>query len=291
MKNLSEGNKLKRISLLAALSTPTIIVASFISLAIGFYACFQVMGWEFFYITNWDPVGGKYGVLVFLTGTFLTTLLSLILSVPLSLSIAIFVSEIAPHNLYSRFIFRTTSVIASIPSVVIGLWGIYTVIPLMQKLQTFFGQTPYGLGFFSASIVLAFMITPYAAMLIYEVLRLVPNTLKEASYALGATRYETIRYVTIPYVKGGIFAGILLSAGRAIGETMAVTMLIGNANYLIKNIFSPTNTMASIIANEFAEAVDPVYYSALLGVGLTLMTFTFVLSFVGRIILKKITVK
>lgn len=289
MKN-KNFSKLRALTIVFSFSAPLLVIGISITLAYGFAEAFDVMGFDFFTSSDWDPVEDRYGVLVFLAGTFLTTLVAVPLSLPFSLAIALLVSEIIPESTYAKIISRMTEGIAAIPSVIIGLWGIHTIVPLVQLVQNQLGYPPIGVGFFSTCLVLAFMIIPFSAVLMREVIRLVPKELKEAAYALGATRYETVRYVILPNIRSGLVAGTLLSTGRSIGETMAVTMLIGNVNYFVENIFSPTNTMSSIIANEFAEAVNPVYYSALMGIGLTLVISTFFVSIFSRWLLRRLSI-
>jgi phosphate transport system permease protein len=179
--------------------------------------------------------------------------------------------------------------IAAVPSVIYGFWGLLVMVPLVRSLESKLGVLPYGIGIFTASLILAIMIIPYAASLGREMIRLVPSSLKEGAYSLGATRYEVIKNVVIPYTKSGLFAGILLSLGRALGETMAVTMVIGNTSLLPTSIFAPGNTMASVIANEFTEADHTVYLSALIELGLVLFVVTVIINMIGKRIIKRFT--
>jgi phosphate transport system permease protein len=179
--------------------------------------------------------------------------------------------------------------IAAVPSVIYGFWGLIVLVPIVQKIEMKTGILPYGTGIFTASLILAIMIIPFAASLGKEMIRLVPASLKEGAYSLGATRYEVILNVIWPYSKPGLFAGVLLSLGRALGETMAVTMVIGNTSMVPKNIFSPGNTMASVIANEFTEADHTLYLSALIELGLVLFLVTIVINLAGKRIIKRFT--
>ena len=179
--------------------------------------------------------------------------------------------------------------IAAVPSVIYGFWALVTLVPLVRKLEVAIGVAPYGVGIFSASLVLAIMIIPYAASLGRELIQMVPSSLKEGAYSLGGTQYEVIRDVVLPYTKSGMFAGVLLSLGRALGETMAVTMVIGNTSIIPDGIFSPGNTMASVIANEFTEADRTVYLSALIELGLVLFLVTVVINMIGKRIIKRFT--
>ncbi len=279
----------KTFVLLSVLVAPAIIIGMVITLLDGSILVLSEEKLNFFTTTNWDPINKRFGVLVFLVGTFLTSLTALFLSLPFSLAIALVTAELYKKNKIANFISFMVEIISAVPSVVVGLWGIFFMAPVMRELQLFFGYTPYGTGFLTTSIILAFMIIPFASALGREVILLVPEDIKEAAYSLGATRFEVIKKVILPYVSTGFLGGVFLSMGRAIGETMAVTMLIGNVNYFPENIFSPTNTMASIIANEFAEATEEIYISALMGVGLVLLISTLITSVLGKWVIKRLT--
>ncbi|BBM88551.1 phosphate transport system permease protein PstC [Spirochaetota bacterium] len=274
------------ILLIAACFAPVLIIGSLLTLSSGFIPAFNETGLSFFWSATWDPQTREFGGVVFLVGTIATSVLALILSFPFSIAISIFTGEIIHGTRLASIIANLVEIISAIPSVVIGLWAIFVFIPIMQQLQILIGAIPYGTGFLTATIVLAFMIIPFSATLGREVITLVPTHIKEAAYAMGATRFEVIRYVILPYARSGIIGGFLISTARAFGETMAVTMLIGNVNHLPTHILSPTNTMASIIANEFAEATDNVYYAALIGIGLLLLISSIVLSYLARRIIK-----
>ncbi|GAB3348761.1 phosphate ABC transporter permease subunit PstC [Arachidicoccus ginsenosidivorans] len=269
-----------------------LILIVFGILATLFYQSIPAMnalGARFFWTSTWNPVANIFGALPFLAGTLITSFLALIISIPFSIAIAVFLGEYFPKGVFSNFIKNTIDLIAAVPSVIFGFWGFFVLVPIIRMLEMKFGIMPNGVGLFSAALILAIMIIPYAASLGTTMLRMVPASLKEGAYALGATRWEVLRKVIIPYSKSGLFAGILLSLGRAIGETMAVTMLIGNANFLPKSIFAPGNTMASVIANEFTEADNPVYVSALIEMGLFLFLVTFVINLIGKNIIKRAT--
>jgi phosphate transport system permease protein len=212
----------------------------------------------------------------------------LIISIPFSFAIAIYLGEYNPKGWLSNFLKNTVELIAAVPSVIYGFWGL-----LVRSDGSYNGNEtgilPYGIGIFTASLFLAVMIIPYAASLGREMIQLVPSPLKEGAYSLGATRYEVIRSVILPYTKSGLFAGILLSLGRALGETMAVTMVIGNTSMIPDSIFAPGNTMASVIANEFTEADHTIYLSALIELGLVLFLVTVVINMIGKRIIKRFT--
>lgn len=248
---------------------------------------FKTFGFQFIWMTEWDPVFEVFGAYPFLVGTLLTSFLALLISTPVSISLAVFLGEYVKKGPVSVILSSTIELLAGIPSVIYGFWGIFVLVPFVRKIQLFFGVAPYGVGIFTASLILAIMIIPYAASIGREVIKLVPQELKEASLSLGSTRSEMIRHVILPYSRSGIFSGVFLSLGRAIGETMAVTMVIGNSNFLPSSIFDPGNTMASVIANEFAEAAEPLYVSSLVQIGLVLFIATTIFSFIGRQIIKK----
>jgi len=267
-----------------------LLAGIFVTLVADALPAMKATGFTFFTGTTWDPVFKEYGSLVFLVGTLLTSFLALAISLPFSLAIAIFLGEYFRTGLVSSFLKSAIELMAGIPSVIFGMWGLFVLVPLVRQVEMQFGVIPYGIGILTASLILAVMIIPYSASISSDVVNLVPADLKEAALSLGATRYEMIKKVVLPSARSGIFAGVLLSLGRAIGETMAVTMVIGNANILPTSIFSPANTMASIIANEFAEATDAVYVSCLIEVGLLLMMVTLVISLIGRYIMHRMKI-
>ncbi len=288
LSNQTKDKIFKILIFISVFLSPIIIIGMLITLVEGAWMVLEKEKIGFFFSTDWDPIRQKFGGLVFLAGTLLTTLVAIIIAFPFSLTIALVTAELYKRSKIANFISFMVEIISAIPSVVIGLWGIFFLAPIMQKIQLFLGYTPYGNGFLTASLVLAFMIIPFSAALGREVILLVPQDIKEGAYSLGATHYEVIKKIILPYVSSGFLGGILLSIGRAIGETMAVTMLIGNVNYFPLNIFAPTNTMASLIANEFAEATEDIYVSALMGVGLILLISTLITTIFGKWIIKKI---
>ncbi|MCX7944509.1 MAG: phosphate ABC transporter permease subunit PstC [Deltaproteobacteria bacterium] len=239
----------------------------------------------------WDPVSEKYSILPFIVGTFLTSILALIISTPFSLAASLYLGEYAEGKRSSRLIKAVLDLLAGIPSIIYGFWGLMVLVPVVRKFEELIGIPPLGIGIFTASLILSIMIIPYTTSIAREVIKLVPQDIKEAAYSLGATRFEVIRDIIIPYAKSGIFAGILLSFGRAFGETMAVTMVIGNANYIPKSIFAPANTMASVIANEFAEATSDLYISTLISLGLVLLIMSLIVNSIGRFVIMKLYVK
>jgi phosphate transport system permease protein len=249
----------------------------------------KALGIKYLWGRVWDPVNNIYGAFPFLLGTLLTSFLALVISIPFSFAVAIYLGEYRPGGWLSNFLRNIVELIAAVPSVIYGFWGLIVLVPLVRSLELKLGVLPYGIGIFTASLILAIMIIPYAASLGREMIRLVPSSLKEAAYSLGATRYEVIRSVVLPFTKSGLFAGLLLSLGRALGETMAVTMVIGNTSLIPTSIFAPGNTMASVIANEFTEADHSVYLSALIELGLVLFLVTVVINMTGKRIIKRFT--
>jgi phosphate transport system permease protein len=266
-----------------------LVLGILLTLIIESIPSMKSLGIKYLWGTTWDPVNNIYGALPFLIGTILTSFLALIISIPFSFAIAIYLGEYNPKGWLSNFLKNTVELIAAVPSVIYGFWGLLVMVPLVRSLETKLGVLPYGIGIFTASLILAIMIIPYAASLGREMIRLVPSPLKEGAYSLGATRYEVIKNVVLPYTKSGLFAGILLSLGRALGETMAVTMVIGNTSLLPTSIFAPGNTMASVIANEFTEADHTVYLSALIELGLVLFIVTVIINMIGKSIIKRFT--
>ncbi|HWB63763.1 MAG TPA: phosphate ABC transporter permease subunit PstC [Chitinophagales bacterium] len=264
-----------------------ILLGFFFTLLMASIPSIRALGWRFVYSQTWNPVTDDYGAFPFLVGTLLTSLLALIIAMPFSLAIGLFLGEYYTEGRVSQFFKNVIELLAGIPSVIYGFWGLFVLVPVIRVLETKIGVTPYGIGLFTASFILAIMILPYAVSLTRQVITMVPGHLKEAAYSLGATRYEVIRKVVLPFSRSGIFAGILLALGRALGETMAVTMLIGNTHALPSSIFAPSNTMASIIANEFSEATGVVYTSALIEMALMLFVVTTIVNIIGRQIIKR----
>lgn len=256
------------------------------SLAGGAMPVFKEYGLKFIISTDWNPTSGResYGALPFIAGTLITSLLALLICFPLSFSTSLFIAEYFHKTRVASVLGTIVDLLAGIPSIVYGLWGFYALRPVIIAL----GLSDQGFGIFTSSIILAIMIIPYATSLSNEIITMVPNELKEAAYSLGATRFEVIFNVIIPNARSGIVASYILALGRALGETMAVTMLIGNANIIPKDIFSTGNTMASLIANQFGEA-DGLKLSALIAIGLLLFLITAIVNALGKYIIKKLS--
>lgn len=279
----------KVILLFSGVLIVTLLSAIFLSLVFSSIPSIKEFGINFLFSKSWDPVNNKFGALPFIIGTLLTSILSLLISIPFSLSISIYLSEILKNKFISKIFQTFVELIAGIPSVIIGLWGLFVLAPVIRTIQTKLDIQPIGVGIFTASIILSIMIIPYSASIGKEVISMVPNEVKEGAISLGATGFETLKKITLPFSLKGIFAGFLLSFGRAFGETMAVTMVIGNANRIPTSIFSPGQTMASLIANEFTEATTKLYTSSLIQIGLILFVVSMLINILGRLIIRRFT--
>src|SRR6266571_4063195 len=254
---------------------------------------FEKFGFHFWRTTTWDPVAGQFGALPFIWGTLYSSFLALLISTPIALGIAIFLSELAPRALRTPLAFLT-ELLAAIPSIVYGLWGIFVLVPMVRQLEVhtpdwlkkipLFSGPPLGVGMLSAGLILAVMVIPFTSSVAREILKNVPSTQREAAYALGATRWEAIK-VAIGYGKSGVIGAVMLGFGRALGETMAVTMVIGNSPKVSASLFAPQYTMAAVIANEFTEAADELYLHALIEIGLVLFLITIIINALSRLLI------
>ena len=280
------NDKIYRVTLfVAALIVPIVCGGVVYALVTDAYDAFEHFGFfKFLTSSDWSYTEGaeQYGALPFITGTLMTTLLALIFCIPFSLPVALFVGEYFKGTKVAAVLSIVTDLLAGIPSIIYGLWGFYTLRPIIMALNI----SPQGSGILTASLVLAIMIIPYAASLSAEFIKMVPNDLKEGAYSLGATRAEVIRKVVFPVAGSGIFSSYVLAIGRALGETMTVTMLIGNTNNIPDSITSTGNSMASIIANQFGEA-DGLRLSSLIAIGLVLFLITAAINMVGKIMIKR----
>jgi len=253
-------------------------------------------GFGFWKGTTWNPVSGDFGALLFIWGTLYSSILALLLATPIALGIAIFISELSPRMLRQPLTYLT-ELLAAIPSIVYGLWGIFVLVPLVRKLEVsmpaalrafpLFKGTPLGVGMGTAAVILAVMVVPFTSSVAREILKNVPTAQREAAYALGATRWEAIK-VAMVYGKSGIIGAIMLGFGRALGETMAVTMVIGNTPQVTTSLFAPQYTMAAVLANEFTEAADELYLHALIEIGLLLFVITIVINILSRLLIRSI---
>ena len=257
-------------------------------------------GWSFLFNSTWDPVAGKFGALPFIYGTVITTALGLLFAIPLGIGAAVFLAELAPPRISDLMTFFI-ELLAAVPSVIIGVVGIFVLIPILQKivpvLKSVLGFLPifsgpfYGVSIFSAGIVLGFMILPFIISISREVLLAVPRDLREAALALGATRWESTWQVVIPVARTGIIGSIFLAMARALGETMAVTMVIGNSPKIMASLLAPGYSIASVIANEFTEATSDLYLSALIELGLVLFCLTIVINGAARLLIMMTTAR
>jgi len=288
-RQIRTENVFRRTLMIMGLVMVILVLGILLTLIVQSLPSIKSLGLKYLWSKVWDPVQDIYGAWPFLLGTLLSSFLALFISIPFSIAIAIFLGEYHPKGWLPDFLKNAVELIAAVPSVIYGFWGLAVLVPIVRNLESHIGVEPVGVGIFSSSLILAIMIIPYAASLGRSMITMVPSHLKEAAYGLGATRWEVIRSVVLPYTKSGLFAGILLSLGRALGETMAVTMVIGNTSLIPKSIFAPGNTMASVIANEFTEADKPVYLSALIELGLVLFLVTVVINLIGKKIIDRFT--
>ncbi len=251
-------------------------------------------GFHFLVTSQWDPVAGEFGALPFIYGTLVSSALALLIAVPLSLGAAIFLAELAPSWVRPPISFLI-EMLAAVPSVVYGLWGIFVLVPWLRDwVQPILGRTlgflplfqgpPYGIGMLAAGMILSIMVVPYITSVSREILLAVPGAQREAALGLGATRWETTRMAVLRYGRSGLIGAILLGLGRALGETMAVTMVIGNRPEIAASLFAPGYTMASVLANEFTEATSDLYVSALVEIGLLLLVVTVVVNGLARLL-------
>jgi phosphate transport system permease protein len=279
------SDKLTKTALFSASLLILIVSAGIVfSLVGGAIPAFKTFGLRFIITNQWNPTTGReiYGALPFIAGTMITSVLALLICLPLAFSTSLFVAEYFRGTRMASILSSMVDLLAGIPSIVYGLWGFYTLRPLIVSL----GLSDQGFGVFTSSLILAIMIVPYATSLSTEIISMVPDELKEAAYSLGATRREVIFNVILPNARSGIIASYILALGRALGETMAVTMLIGNSNVIPKGLFSTGNTMASIIANQFGEA-SGLKLSSLIAIALILFAITGIVNSIGKFIISR----
>jgi phosphate transport system permease protein len=289
------GDRILRVVLRgAALSLVLLVVGMVAEMLLRATPAIRAFGFSFLYTSTWDPVAERFGAVPFVFGTLVSSLLALFIAVPLGVGAAIYLAELAPRWMRSPMAFLV-ELVAAVPSVVYGLWGIFVLAPLLRTwVQPALGKTlgflplfqgpPYGVGMLAAGIILAIMVVPFITAVGREVLLAVPNTQREAALALGATRWETTRIAVLRYGRSGLIGAILLGLGRALGETMAVTMVIGNRPEVAMSLFAPGYTMASVIANEFSEATSDLYLAALIEIGLLLLVVTVIVNGFARLL-------
>jgi phosphate transport system permease protein len=284
------------LTLLMALSVFALIVLIGFELATGSKLALQKFGWHFLVSSDWDPVNEIFGALPFIFGTLVSSAIALLIAVPISIATAVYLTELAPFWLRQPLI-MFIELLAAVPSVILGLWGIFVMVPWLRDhlfpwLQNTLGFLPffkgpiYGVSMLAGGIIVAIMIIPIITSVSREILRSVPGLQREAAYALGATRWEVTRIAVLSYAKKGLFGAVILGLGRALGETMAVTMVIGNRPEIAKSLFAPGYTLASVIANEFTEATTDTHLSALFELGLVLLGVTVLVNALAQLLLK-----
>ena len=285
-----------------AISVLVILGAILISLIDGSWLSFSTFGFEFFISQEWNPVTEKFGALAPIYGTIVTSLIAMLIAVPVGLGIAIFLTELCPVVL-RRPIGVAIELLAGIPSIIYGIWGLFVFAPFLQQhvqptiistfndvpvLNILFAGPPYGIGILTASLVLVIMVLPFIVAITRDVFETVPTVLRESAYGLGCTTWEVTRNVVLPYTRVGVIGGCMLALGRALGETMAVTFVIGNAHRISASILAPGTTISATIANEFAEAVGDLYFSSLIALGLILFIITFIVLAIARYLLLRL---
>ena len=284
------------LTLLMALSVFALIVLIGYELAHGSSITLRRFGWHFLASSDWDPVNEQFGAVPFIFGTLVSSAIALFIAVPISIATAVYLTELAPRWLRQPLV-MFIELLAAVPSVILGLWGIFVMVPWLRDhlfpwLQHAFGFLPlfqgpiYGVSMLAGGIIVAIMIIPIITSVSREILRSVPGLQREAAYALGATRWEVTRIAVLSYAKKGLFGAVILGLGRALGETMAVTMVIGNRPEIAKSLFAPGYTLASVIANEFTEATTDTYLSALFEIGLVLLGVTVLVNALAQLLLK-----
>ncbi len=300
MKLQDSGFRLLTLS--AAVAVLLILGGVIASLVVGSIPALKAFGFDFLTTQTWNPVTEKFGALAAIYGTLVTSAIAMIFAVPIGLGIAIFLTELCPHTL-RRPIGIAIELLAGIPSIIYGIWGLFVFAPFLQKhvqpalidafvnvpvLSSLFAGPPYGIGILTAAFILAIMVLPFIASVSRDVFETVPSVLKESAYACGCTTWEVIRFIVIPYTRVGVIGGGMLGLGRALGETMAVTLVIGNAHRISSSLIAPGTTISASIANEFTEAVGDLYTSALIALGLILFLITFVILAIARYLLMRL---
>ena len=295
----------KTLTQIAAVTVLVLLAGVMLSLVHGSLPAWKAFGFEFFTSQSWNPVTEKFGAAPAIYGTLLTSFIAMLIGVPVSLGIAVFLTEICPDRL-RRTIGIAVELLAGIPSIIYGIWGLFVFAPWFQTyvqpllidafanvpvLNQLFAGPPYGIGMLTAGLILAIMVLPFITSITREVFDTVPPVLKEAAYGIGCTRWEVVRRVVIPYTRVGIIGGVMLGLGRALGETMAVTFVIGNAHRIVPSIMAPGTTISASIANEFTEAVGEIYTSSLVALGLILFLITFIVLAAARLMLMRIAQK
>jgi phosphate transport system permease protein len=289
----------------AALIVVAIFAGIIATLAVGAMPAFRAFGWNFFVTSTWNPVTEKYGALPLIYGTLVTSALAMLIAVPVGIGIAIFLTELCPRQL-RRPIGIAVELLAGIPSIIYGIWGFFVFAPFFQQtaqpwiidafanipiLQDLFAGPPYGIGVFTASLILSIMILPFISAVTRDVFGTVPSILKEAAYGLGCTTWEVMWRIVLPYSRSGVVGGAMLALGRALGETMAVTFVVGNAHHINFSLMAPGTTISASIANEFAEVdptTEPLHQASLIAAGLILFLITFLVLASAQLMLRSL---
>jgi phosphate transport system permease protein len=289
----------------AAITVLAILGGIIISLVDGSWLALRTFGLNFLLVDTWNPVTEKFGAIAPIYGTLVTSTIAMLIAVPVGLFIALFLTELCPMWL-RRPIGIAIELLAGIPSIIYGIWGLFVFAPFLQQyvqpvlinvfgeipvLSTLFAGPPYGIGILTAGLILAIMVLPFITSISRDVFTAVPPVLKEAAYGLGCTTWEVVRYVVLPYARVGVIGGVMLGLGRALGETMAVTFVIGNAHRISGSLLAPGTTISATIANEFTEAVGDLYTSALIALGLILFVITFIVLAVARYMLMRLNAR
>jgi phosphate transport system permease protein len=289
----------------AALIVLLILGGAIVSLIKGSIPAFQAFGFGFFTTEVWNPVTEKFGAGAAIFGTLVTSIIAMAIAVPVGIGIAIFLTELCPPAL-RRPIGIAIELLAGIPSIIYGIWGLFVFAPFLQQhvqpalialfghvpiLSSIFAGPPYGIGMLTASLILAIMVLPFVASISRDVFETVPPMLKESAYGIGCTTWEVVSNIVIPYTRVGVIGGVMLGLGRALGETMAVTFVIGNAHKISASLIAPGTTISATIANEFTEAVGDLYTSSLIALGLILFMITFIVLAIARLMLMRLDIK
>lgn len=292
----------RNVTRLAAIAVLALLGGVIVALVIGAWPAFETFGFSFLTSQSWNPVTEQFGALAPIYGTLVTSLIAILIAVPFGLLIALFLTELCPMWL-RRPIGIAVELLAGIPSIIYGIWGLFVLAPFLQVhvqpalistfgnvpvLSSLFAGPPYGIGVFTAGLILAIMVLPFITSISRDVFEAVPPVLKEAAYGLGCSTWEVMRHVVLPYTRVGVIGGVMLGLGRALGETMAVTFVIGNAHRITPSLLAPGTTISASIANEFAEAIGEVYTASLIALGLILFIIALIVLSVARFMLLRI---
>ena len=304
-KPAAERRGFRHLTRAAAVAVLVILGGIIVSLVYGSLPALRTFGFAFLFTESWNPVTEKFGAIAPIYGTIVTSFIAMLIAVPVGLFIAMFLTELCPKWL-RRPIGIAIELLAGIPSIIYGIWGLFVFAPFLQQyvqpaiintlgnvpgIGNLFAGPPYGIGIFTAGLILAIMVLPFITSISRDVFEAVPPVLKEAAYGLGCTTWEVVRYVVLPFTRVGVIGGVMLGLGRALGETMAVTFVIGNAHRISASILAPGTTISATIANEFTEAVGDLYTSSLIALGLILFVITFIVLAIARYMLMRLNAR